>query len=306
MITLNRSDSRSLQDQLVDQIRFLVASGRYRIGERLPSTRALAERLSISFHTVRKAYSQLAAEGVLEAVRGTGYRVLERHPHSRGDRLEQGAEVMQTALRALVGLGLSEAEMAYVFEEQLDLITSDEDAPRFLYVAEFREAAEAGAALLGGLLGHEVDGIPLARVASAPIPDYAITALPLVRRVMEKMPRADVLGVQVALTPGAADAAARLLEHQTLLLVVRYPDAIGPLTRMLKAESGFSGQIIALAVEEGDSRLGGLVRQSDLLLYTPGAQRAVRPHFGSGGMHRQIEATVPRPEIERLRAELPV
>lgn len=305
MITLNRSDSRSIQEQLVDQVRFLVASGRFRVGDRLPSTRVLAERLSISFHTVRKAYALLATEGFLKAIPGSGYHVLEHFPESRGDRLEHGADVMQKALRTLVGMGLSESEMAYLFDEQLDLITAVEDGPRFLYVAEFRESAEAGAQLLKGMLGHDLEGVPLARIESAAAADYAITALPLVRRVMERMPRSDVLGVHVTLTPSAADAAARLFDHQTLLLVVRYPDAIGPLSRMVKAESGFAGQIIALAVEEGDTRLGGLVRQSDLLLYTPGAQRTVRPHLNSAGMHRSIEVTVPRSEVERIRVELP-
>jgi GntR family transcriptional regulator len=305
VITLNRSDSRSLKDQLVGQLRFLVASGRFRIGERLPSTRTLASRLSISFHTVRKAYAQLADEGVLEAVPGSGYRVLERHSESRGNRLEQGASVMQAALRTLVGLGLSDSEMAYLFEEQLDLISSDTESPRFVYVAEFREAAEEGAAFLEGLLGHGVEGVPLARLESASGADYAITALPLVRRVMEHLPRTDVLGVQVTLSPEAAGAAARLYDHQTLLLVVRYSDAVGPLSRMIKSASGFGGQIIALAVEEGDTRLGGLVRQSDLVLYTTGAHRALRSHLASGAAHRVVEVTVARSEVERLREELP-
>lgn len=305
MITLNRSDARPLQEQLVEQVRFLIASGRYRPGELLPSTRALAARLDLSFHTVRKAYAHLAGEGLLEAVRGSGYRVLEQRVQPRGDRLEEGASVLQDALRRLVGLGLSESEMAYLFEEQLDLITAAEERPQFAFVADFAEAAEAGARQIGPVLGHEVDAVPLARIADAADADYAVTAFPLVRTVMERLPRADVLGVQVRLPADATSAAARLYDHQTLLLVVRYPDAIGPLTRMIKAESGFGGQIIALAVEAGDSRLGGLVRQCDLLLHTSGALRAVRPHLAAAAMHRTVDVVIPRAEAERLRSELP-
>ena len=102
-----------------------------------------------------------------------------------------------------------------------------------------------------------------------------------------------------------AAAAARLFNHQTLLLAVRFADSIGPLSRMLRAESGFEGQVIATALEEGDTRLGTLIRQADLLLYTPGVERRVRPHFGSAAVHRVIEPVVSRSGIDRIREQTP-
>lgn len=64
-----------LYRQLMDQVRFLVASGRLAAGASLPSVRRVAEALEINPMTVSKAYSLLEREGVLQRVRGQGMRV---------------------------------------------------------------------------------------------------------------------------------------------------------------------------------------------------------------------------------------
>lgn len=63
--------------QLMDQIRLLVASGRLKPGERLPSVRQVAADLQVNMMTVSKAYARLEADGVLERERGLGMRVPE-------------------------------------------------------------------------------------------------------------------------------------------------------------------------------------------------------------------------------------
>ena len=135
--------------------------------------------------------------------------------------------------------------------------------------------------------------------------EYVLTPFPLVRPVMERLPRADVNGIQVDLSADAAAAASRLFDHQTLLLVVRYADAIGPISRMLRNATGFGGQIIAVAGDEPDARVGALVRQCDVLLYTTAATRRVRAHLPSAAIHHVLDPVVPRAEIERIRALLP-
>lgn len=72
--SLDRSAGH-LARQLVDRLRHAVASGALQPGERLPSTRTLANSLSVARGTVAFAYDQLAAEGYLEAQVGAGTRV---------------------------------------------------------------------------------------------------------------------------------------------------------------------------------------------------------------------------------------
>lgn len=52
--------------QLIDQVKFHVASGLLAPGEELPSTRALSSELGINPMTISKAYSYLEREGVVE------------------------------------------------------------------------------------------------------------------------------------------------------------------------------------------------------------------------------------------------
>ena len=58
--------------QIIDQIRYGIASQRLLPGEQLPTVRALAVELEINPNTVRKAYSELEILGILDTQQGTG------------------------------------------------------------------------------------------------------------------------------------------------------------------------------------------------------------------------------------------
>jgi len=58
--------------QIVDQIRYGIASDRLMPGEQLPTVRELAVQLQINPNTVRKAYSDLEILGILDTQQGTG------------------------------------------------------------------------------------------------------------------------------------------------------------------------------------------------------------------------------------------
>ncbi|HNY79842.1 MAG: GntR family transcriptional regulator [Sedimentisphaerales bacterium] len=64
--------------QIVDQIRYGIASGRLLPGEQLPTVRDLAVQLQVNPNTVRKAYSELEILGILDTQQGTGTFVSHR------------------------------------------------------------------------------------------------------------------------------------------------------------------------------------------------------------------------------------
>ncbi len=135
MITLDRSSSTPVGEQLAEQLRYQIVSGRYRVGDALPSTRALGDQVGVSFHTVRKAYQALQADGLVEARVGSGYTVTEHVPLAKGERMERGAAVVHEALQRLLGLGLTEAEVEYLVHEQLGLLDHAGRARKVLFVA---------------------------------------------------------------------------------------------------------------------------------------------------------------------------
>ena len=58
--------------QVIDQIRYGLASGGLEVGEQLPTVRALAVQLKVNLNTVSKAYRDLEIQSVLETQQGTG------------------------------------------------------------------------------------------------------------------------------------------------------------------------------------------------------------------------------------------
>lgn len=58
--------------QIIDQIRYGIASGSLEAGEQLPTARALAVELKINLNTVIKAYKELEIQDVLQTQQGSG------------------------------------------------------------------------------------------------------------------------------------------------------------------------------------------------------------------------------------------
>jgi GntR family transcriptional regulator / MocR family aminotransferase len=72
LLTLDAREKRSLQDQLCDRLRTAILEGALRAAQKLPSTRELSQRLSVSRNTVLAAYEQLTSEGYLKGSHGSG------------------------------------------------------------------------------------------------------------------------------------------------------------------------------------------------------------------------------------------
>ena len=69
---LDYSSGMPIYRQIIDQIRFGIASGQLKLGEQLPTVRALAVELKVNLNTVSKAYKELEIKNILETQQGTG------------------------------------------------------------------------------------------------------------------------------------------------------------------------------------------------------------------------------------------
>ena len=88
-LRIDPNDPVPLGAQIVRGIRLAVGQGRVAPGERLPSARELAASLQVNFHTVRKAYGELEADGVLEFQRGLGTFVSQTAKRLRASDLQK-------------------------------------------------------------------------------------------------------------------------------------------------------------------------------------------------------------------------
>jgi GntR family transcriptional regulator/MocR family aminotransferase len=82
LVDLDRRAPEALHLQLERQLRDAIREGRLRAGSGLPSSRTLASDLGIARAVVVDVYAQLAAEGYLQATRGSRTSVAARAPAS--------------------------------------------------------------------------------------------------------------------------------------------------------------------------------------------------------------------------------
>jgi GntR family transcriptional regulator len=115
-IHLSTSDGVAIYLQIVNQVKYLVASGRLTPGTELPPIRVLAERLLINPSTVARAYRELEAAGIVEKRRTAGTYVSDQgSPLARRER----AKILAERIDAL----LAEArQMNFSLEDVFKLI----------------------------------------------------------------------------------------------------------------------------------------------------------------------------------------
>src|SRR4029079_10071758 len=114
-IHISTADGVPIYQQIVNQIKYQVSSGRLTAGEELPPIRTLAEKLVINPNTVARAYRELEAVGIVEKRRTAGTDVsVWGSPLARRERL--------TILTERSDALLAEArQMDIAFEEVVNL-----------------------------------------------------------------------------------------------------------------------------------------------------------------------------------------
>src|SRR3954471_15450605 len=114
-IHISTADGVPIYQQIVNQIKYLVSSGRLTPGEELPPIRSLAEKLVINPNTVARAYRELEGAGIVEKRRTAGTYVSDQgSPLARRERLK----ILTERVDAL----LAEArQMDVSFEELMKL-----------------------------------------------------------------------------------------------------------------------------------------------------------------------------------------
>lgn len=305
MITIDRSSSASIQDQLREQLRFQIVSGMYKVAETIPSTRRLAKQLDISFHTVRKVYQALEREGILESRPGRGFIVRERIPLDKSERMERGAAIVQETLHRLRGLGLSESEVEYAFQEQTTLLESSGPSHKLVAALPFREMGELCAGHIQQNLQQTVVPSTLEDLSRHQDADFVFTPHSYMKDVLAVLPRADVIGMMTYPNPDALEPIAKLLDSETLAIITRYADAIRPLTTEIRRLTSFSGQMLAASVDQSARHIEQLIDHSDLLVYTFPCRRRLLGYLRETVRHVALTYVVSGESLAAIRQIVP-
>ena len=117
-----------IYQQIAEQLKADILSGKLREGEYLPSIRGLAKDLRISVITTMKAYEQLAEEGLVTAVQGKGFYVNAQDSEMlKEQHLRKVEEALLEAVSAARIAGMTGQELQEILRTLLDMGDEGED-----------------------------------------------------------------------------------------------------------------------------------------------------------------------------------
>lgn len=118
-IHISANDGVPIYLQVVNQIKYLVASGRLTAGEELPPIRGLAEQLLVNPNTIARAYRELELAGIVEKRRTAGTYVTDQgSPLARRERLKILTDRIDLLLAEAQHLGTSLEEVLKLVQQR--------------------------------------------------------------------------------------------------------------------------------------------------------------------------------------------
>ena len=117
-VTVDERDARPLYQQLVDEIKTLIARGELAEGTLLPPVRQVASDLGVNLNTVAFAYRKLQQEGLIRVRHGSGAVVVSQTLTEKPD--DRLRAQLRTALTQLVLSGLKPPEIKVIINQELE------------------------------------------------------------------------------------------------------------------------------------------------------------------------------------------
>jgi GntR family transcriptional regulator len=127
-IHVSPHDGLPIYLQIVNQVKYLIASGQLAPGEELPAIRVLAERLVVNPNTIARAYRELEVAGVVEKRRTAGtYVSATGSPLARRERLRILTERIDALLAEARQLGIRTDEIVELIHRRDDKLEPIEE-----------------------------------------------------------------------------------------------------------------------------------------------------------------------------------
>ena len=120
---ISADDGVPIYLQIVNQVKYLVASGCLEPGEELPPIRVLAEQLLINPNTVARAYRELELAGVVTKRRTAGTYVSDTtSPLARRERLKIVTERIDALLAEARQMNINTETLIELLQERDELM----------------------------------------------------------------------------------------------------------------------------------------------------------------------------------------
>lgn len=121
---------RNHYEEIAQQIKLLITSGKLKVGDKLPSTKEMSEQFGVGRSTTREALSALKAMGWIEIRQGGGCRVISSSPSDIAlpelQSLRSNRETLLELLEVRQSLEVSNAAIAAEKRTEADVLALNE------------------------------------------------------------------------------------------------------------------------------------------------------------------------------------
>jgi GntR family transcriptional regulator len=117
--------------QIIDQIKYQVATGVLKEGDKVPSVRELAARLAVNQNTILKVYNELCRQNVLKIERGDGtYVSSNKQTIPASERKKTVSNVLREAAILAVQLEVPIEQVGELLQKEYGDIVSQKSGRR--------------------------------------------------------------------------------------------------------------------------------------------------------------------------------
>lgn len=123
-IRIDPRDPLPIYAQVERAIKFAIATGEMRVGQRLPTVRQLAVELKVNANTVARVYAELEGQGVLETKRGVGTFVRTEAPPAKPMPKSERNQLLRTLAERFLKEATAHGFTAREVAQQLERLSS--------------------------------------------------------------------------------------------------------------------------------------------------------------------------------------
>ncbi|MEK6282079.1 MAG: GntR family transcriptional regulator [Acidobacteriota bacterium] len=124
-ITIDATDQRPIYQQVVDEIKAIIAAGELPEGSSLPPVRQVAADLGVNLNTIAFAYRQLQGAGLIKVNHGSGAVVIARVVTKSDEERLHGK--LMPVLTDLVLSGLTRSEVIALVNNALNRLAGEKN-----------------------------------------------------------------------------------------------------------------------------------------------------------------------------------
>lgn len=117
---INFDAAKPIYEQIIDQIKKMVARGDLKPGDKLPSQRELARKVQVNPNTIQRAYREMEVLDLIETKRGMGTFIKDNNNLVSNIKDEMAQNAVIRFIKEMNSLGFTVKEISACVEKELN------------------------------------------------------------------------------------------------------------------------------------------------------------------------------------------